>query len=122
MAKTKWTMKKKKKTKPLKDITSPLKDVEIPKEKKKNDANLVEGKEKEANPVEDKESEMETNTNEENETEERVEDEANEANTRRPYIKLGQRRTQGDDFMDVRGLRSQMDVTSSPDMIKRMVH
>ncbi|KAG2304597.1 hypothetical protein Bca52824_033248 [Brassica carinata] len=81
MAKTKWTMKKKKKTKPLKDITSPLKDVEIPKEKKKNDANLVEGKEKEANPVEDKESEMETNTNEENETEERVEDEANEANT-----------------------------------------
>ncbi|KAL0846048.1 hypothetical protein Bca101_019294 [Brassica carinata] len=81
MAKTKWTMKKKKKTKPLKDITSPLKDVEIPKEKKKNDANLVEGKEKEANHVEDKESEMETNTNEENETEERVEDEANEANT-----------------------------------------
>ncbi|KAL0802280.1 hypothetical protein Bca101_057456 [Brassica carinata] len=80
MAKTKWT-RKKKKTKPLKDITSSLKDVEIPKEKKKNDANLVEYKEKEANPVEDKESEMETNTNEENETEERVEDETNEANT-----------------------------------------
>ncbi|KAG2308153.1 hypothetical protein Bca52824_027901 [Brassica carinata] len=80
MAKTKWT-RKKKKTKPLKDITSPLKDVEIPKEKKKNDANLVEDKEKEANPVEDKEFEMETNINEENETEERVEDKANEANT-----------------------------------------